>query len=90
VEVLFEENKNSLSEIGWAFTVYSLVPYIGILFVPCAIICSFLAINYAAKNPELGGRKLAVHSLIASFIVLFVQLILWYLLFLIPQLSQKL
>jgi amino acid permease len=90
VEALFEENKNTLSEIAWAFTVYSVVPYVGILFIPFAIVCGFFAIFLSSKNPQLGGLKLSTNSLIASFIVLFVQILLWYLLYIIPQISQKL
>ena len=31
---LFERNKNSISQTAWACLVYSIVPYLGILFVP--------------------------------------------------------
>jgi hypothetical protein len=89
VEVLFEENNNSISEIAWAFTVYSLVPYIGILFVPFAVMCGILGLYFYRKTPQIGGRKLSVTSLISSIIILFVHILLWYLLFLIPELARN-
>jgi hypothetical protein len=89
-EVLFEQNNNSMSEIAWAFTVYSLVPYLGILFVPPAILCGVSAVYLSSKNRGLGGRKLSFNSLIFSFIILFGQIFLWFLLYYIPEISRKL
>ncbi len=88
-EVLFEQN-NVMSEIAWALTVYSLVPYLGILFVPPAILCGISAVYFSNKNRRLGGRKLSVNSLIFSFIILFGQIFLWFLLYYIPEISRKL
>jgi hypothetical protein len=88
-EVLFEENNNSMSEIAWAFTVYSIVPYIGILFVPFAVIGGIIAVYFSNKTPQIGGKKLAVNSLLSSFFIFFGQILLWYLLYLIPELSRK-
>jgi hypothetical protein len=88
-EVLFEENNNSMSEIAWAFTVYSIVPYIGILFVPFAVIVGIIAVYFSNKTPQIGGKKLAVNSLLSSFFIFFGQILLWYLLYLIPELSRK-
>ena len=31
---LFEQNKNQISQTAWACLVYSMVPYLGILFIP--------------------------------------------------------
>jgi hypothetical protein len=89
-EVLFEENNNSISEMAWAFTVYSLVPYLGILFVPFGIICGGFAVYFSFKNPQIGGRKLSINSIIASFVIFFVQILFWYLLYIIPELARKL
>lgn len=88
-EVLFKQNNNSVSEIAWAFTVYSWVPYLGILFVPFAVFCGVFGVYASGKNPQIGGRKLSVNSLISSFIVFFVQILLWYLLYLIPELKHN-
>lgn len=85
---LFEENKNSISQTAWACTVYSMVPYLGILFVPFALVIA--GVGYAAgrRAPEMGGRRLALISAGVSFLVLAVQILLWWLLYIIPELDQ--
>jgi hypothetical protein len=88
-EVLFKQN-NSISEIAWAFTVYSFVPYLGILFVPLGFICSLFGVYSSRKNPQFGGRKLSLCSLVLSFIVLFAQIFFWWLLYYIPEITRKL
>ncbi len=87
-EVLFKQN-NLTSEIAWAFAVFSWVPYLGILFLPFAFIFGVSGFYTSIKNTRLSGRKLSVNSLISSFIVLAVQVLLWYLLYLIPELNRK-
>ena len=88
-EVLFKQN-NSISEIAWAFTVYSFVPYLGILFVPFSFVCGLIGVYSSRKNPQFGGRKLSLFSLVLSFIVLFAQIFFWWLLYFIPQITRKL
>lgn len=85
---LFEENKNSISQTAWACTVYSMVPYLGILFVPFALVIA--GVGYAAgrRAPEMGGRRLALISVGVSLLVLAVQILLWWLLYIIPELDQ--
>jgi hypothetical protein len=87
-EVLFKQN-NSTSEIAWAFAVFSWVPYLGVLFLPFAFIFGIAGFQTSIKKPHLSGRKLSINSLISSFIVFAVQILLWYLLYLIPELSRK-
>ncbi len=87
-EVLFKQN-NAVSEIAWAFAVFSWVPYLGVLFLPFAFIFGVSGFYVLNKNPHLGGRKLSINSLISSVIVFVVQILLWYLLYLIPELSRK-
>jgi predicted neutral ceramidase superfamily lipid hydrolase len=87
-EVLFKQN-NSISEIAWAFAVFSWVPYLGVLFLPFAFIFGIAGFQISIKKTHLSGRKLSINSLISSFIVFAVQILLWYLLYLIPELSRK-
>ena len=86
---LFEENKNSVSQTAWACLVYSLVPYLGILFVPLAFLVGGFGIVVASRQPHLGGRKLATVSFALSFVVLAVQIFLWWLLYIIPELGRQ-
>lgn len=86
-EDLFNINRNPIAETAWASCVYSFVPYLGILFIPVTLIIGSLGIAVAVKNPELGGRKMSLASIGVSFIVLAVQIFLWWLLYIIPEIG---
>lgn len=83
---LFETNKNARSQTTWACFVYSLVPYIGIIFIPMTF---FFGTSALIAAPKYGGKKLAVVSMILSFFVLAIQLLLWWLLYFIPTLNRE-
>ncbi len=85
---LFEENKNSISQTAWACVVYSMVPYLGILFVPFALVIAGAGYVAARRAPHLGGRRLALISVGVSFAVLAIQILLWWLLYIIPELDN--
>ena len=85
---LFEQNKNSISQTAWACLVYSFVPYLGILFVPFTIGIGSFAYLKDMRQPDLGGRKLALMSVALSFVVLAMQIFLWWLLYIIPDLGK--
>ena len=84
---LFEQNKNQISQTAWACLVYSMVPYLGILFVPFTFIIGVFGYAAALRQPQIGGRKLALISIAISFVVLAVQIFLWWLLYIIPKLG---
>lgn len=86
---LFPENKNSASATASAFVVYSLVPYLGILFCPGAFLMGGIGAYTAYRNPHLGGGRTSVYSLVLSAIIFAVQIFLWWLLYIIPQLGRK-
>ena len=88
-ENLFEINENGMSQTTWACFVYSLVPYIGILFIPLTFVFGGFSLIVSRRNPTLGGRKLAFVSMTLSFIVLAVQILLWWLLYIIPTLGRE-
>lgn len=88
VTELFEQNKNSISQTAWACLVYSFVPYLGILFVPFTIGLGGFAYFKSVRQPNLGGRKLALMSIGMSFVVLGMQIFLWWLLYIIPELGK--
>jgi hypothetical protein len=85
---LFERNENSASETAWACLVYSLVPYLGILFVPLAFVFGGFGFFVSYRKPRLGGRNLSLASAGLSFVVLAVQILLWWLLYIIPELGR--
>jgi hypothetical protein len=86
--VLYEENKNGASETAWAFTVYSLVPYIGILFCPGAVLMGGIGMLVSYRKPKLGGARMSVISIAGGFLVLGLQVFLWWLLYYIPTLNR--
>ena len=85
---LFAEDKNSASSTAWAFVVYSLVPYLGILFCPGAILMGGLGIYVSYRKPSLGGGRTSAYSILLGFVVLGIQIFLWWLLYLIPELGR--
>lgn len=72
---------NSTADTAWACTVYSLVPYLGILFVPFALALSGFGFSRAVSR----DRRPFLLSAAASLVILIVQLLLWWLLYLIPE-----
>jgi hypothetical protein len=86
---LFEKNENSVSETAWACVVYSFVPYLGILFVPFAFLVGSFGVLVSYRKPYLGGRRLSLVSIGLSFVVLVVQIFLWWLLYFIPEIGKR-
>ena len=89
ITVLFEENRNSASSTASAFVVYSLVPYLGILFCPGAFLMGGIGAFTAYRNPFLGGGKTSVYSIALSVIIFAIQILLWWLLYIIPELGRN-
>ncbi len=85
---LFKQNENAVSQMAWACFVYSMVPYLGILFIPFTFLVGGFGYFVSVRQPHLGGRKLALISVGLSFAVLAIQLFLWWLLYIIPELGK--
>ena len=86
---LFEQNTNTVSQMAWACFVYSLVPDLGVLFVPLTFLVGGFGYFVSLRQPHLGGRKLALISFGLSFVVLVIQIFLWWLLYIIPELGKQ-
>ena len=84
---LFTAERNAYSETAWACVVYSMVPYIGILFVPVAFTIGGIAYAVSQRRPNLGGQRMALACVGMSFGILVVQVFLWWLLYIIPELG---
>ncbi len=84
---LFARNENNVAHTAWACFVYSMVPYLGVLFIPFTLVFGTFGIAVAHRYPELGGRRLAYVCIGMSFIVLAIQILLWWLLYLIPEIT---
>lgn len=79
---LADSGKHPVADAAWALVVYSMVPYLGILFTPFALGTAAYAIA-----TRVAGRRLAMMSLGIGAATLAVQLLLWWLLYVIPELS---
>lgn len=88
IKNLFERNDNAASAVAWAFVVYSLVPYVGILFCPGAFLMGGVGILIARRRPYSGG-KTSVYSLMLSLFIFGVQIFLWWLLYIVPELGRR-
>lgn len=86
---LFQENKNSASSTATAFVVYSLVPYLGILFCPGAFVMGGIGVFVASRKPYLGGGRTSLYSIVLSVIIFAIQILLWWLLYIIPELGKR-
>ncbi|MCY7345591.1 MAG: hypothetical protein LH614_05155 [Pyrinomonadaceae bacterium] len=87
-ENLFEENKNAASATATALIVYSLVPYLGILFCPFALLTGGFGILTAYRQPSLGGGKTSAYSIVLSVIIFAAQVFLWWLFYIIPEVGK--
>ena len=85
---LFATNKNNASTTAMAFVVYSLVPFLGILFIPGAFVFGSIGLVNSYRFPDKIGLSTSVRSLIAATIVVGIQVFLWWLLYLIPELKR--
>ena len=84
--IVATDNPHSRSDTAWACTVYSMVPYLGIVFVPFALVASgYGYVRARRRRSDDSGRFLLLAGL--SAFVLAVQLLLWWLLYLIPKIG---
>jgi len=83
---LFDSETSCAAQTAWACVVYSMVPYLGILFVPLAFAASgfgYLSTRQTADR----SRRVSVTCFFLSFAILGLQIVLWWLLYLIPTLA---
>lgn len=81
---LFEERQNLAQDTAWASVVYSLVPYLGIIFVPVALIASLILF---ARGGDSAGR--AVRYIVLGVAIGAFQVFLWWLLYFIPTVGAN-
>ena len=77
------ETESLNPSMAWACTVYALVPYLGILFVPFAV---FFGAIELFRSPQTSSRNTIV-PLALTIPIVAGQLVLWWLLYLIPEIG---
>jgi hypothetical protein len=75
-----------------AFATYSLVPYLGILFCPGAVLVGGFGIVTSYRRAEVndGSRIVCYLSVLVGIVVLAIQLLLWWILYKVPMWSKGL
>ncbi len=87
-ETLFDMRENSAAEMAWACTVYAMVPYLGIIFTPFAVILGFVGSYKSRGEKNRSGYRRSVQSVILSVILFFIHVFLWWLLYAVPKLGR--
>ena len=84
---LFRPRGDAVSDTAWACTVYSMVPYLGILFIPVAVVIGGFSFVKAHRAGDERIARTALMSVMVSIALVMIQLVLWWLLYLIPEIG---
>jgi hypothetical protein len=75
-----------------AFATYSLVPYLGIVFCPGAVLLGTVGVVQSYRSDQTTSeshRGICYASTITGGVVLIVQLLLWWILYQVPRWAQE-
>lgn len=78
-------NRNGASATALAFATYALVPYLGILFCPGAVLMGGIGLIRQWRVPHLGGRNASYAGVVFGIMIFSAQVFLWWLLYKVPQ-----
>ncbi|HEX8143537.1 MAG TPA: hypothetical protein VF553_13130 [Pyrinomonadaceae bacterium] len=78
-------DSNAAATTALAFMTYSLVPYLGILFCPGAVIMGVIGFFYSLHMPHRGGRRASCASVTFGLLILGVQILLWWIIIKVPE-----
>lgn len=84
---------SGLAGTARAFATYSLVPYLGILFCPGAVVLGTVGVVRSYRSNQVSsesGRGVCYASTIVGLVVLAVQLLLWWILYQAPIWANEL
>ncbi|MGB8506944.1 MAG: hypothetical protein WCD76_00930, partial [Pyrinomonadaceae bacterium] len=82
-------NRNGASTTALAFVTYALVPYLGILFCPGALVCGSVGLLRAIRTPHVGGRRASAMSITLGIVIFGAQLVLWWILYKVPEWARQ-
>jgi hypothetical protein len=82
-------SENGAAATAMAFVTYALVPYLGILFCPGALLFGGVGLVRAWRAPQSGHTRAAVVSLALGLLVLCAQLLLWWILYKVPEWARQ-
>jgi len=80
------KEQSSLAATARAFATYSLVPYLGILFCPGAVVVASVGLMKlsAESLADRDARRICITSLLVGAVLLAIQLTLWWILYKVP------
>jgi hypothetical protein len=81
--------ENGAAATAMAFVTYALVPYLGILFCPGALLFGGVGLVRAWRAPQAGHARHAALSLALGLLVLCAQLLLWWILYKVPGWARQ-
>jgi hypothetical protein len=70
---------------AFAFVTYGLVPYLGILFCPGALVFGGLGLVRALRTGRRGHARASALGLALGLLVLCAQVFLWWILYKVPE-----
>jgi hypothetical protein len=88
-EFMPRRTENGAVATAMAFVTYALVPYLGILFCPGALLFGGVGLLRAWRAPQSGHARAAVLSIALGLLVLCAQLLLWWILYKVPEWSRQ-
>ena len=84
------KNSNGASTTALAFATYALVPYLGILFCPGALVLGGIGLIRSRRAlTDDGGRRASLLSITLGVVLLGAQLLLWWILYKVPEWSRQ-
>lgn len=83
-----DPDRNGVSSAAGAFATYSLIPYLGILFCPGAVAMGGVAVLQSWRRQDPDQRAAGYTSIAAGIVVSGVQLILWWMMYRVPEWSK--
>ena len=84
-EVMPTRNLNGASTTALAFATYALVPYVGILFCPGALLMGGIGLVRAYRAPHVGGGRASALGVLLGVLLLCAHLVLWWILYKVPE-----
>jgi len=82
-------SENGAAATAMAFVTYALVPYLGILFCPGALVFGGVGLVRAWRAPQAGHARHAALSLALGLLVLCAQILLWWILYKVPGWARQ-
>lgn len=83
-------NLSGMTATARAFATYALVPYLGILFCPGALLLGLAGLLRARRTPRASAaRRDSALALALGLLILCVQLLLWWILYKVPEWSRQ-